>query len=96
MAEKKPTAAEQIAALTDQVTRLSAMVQQGPAPVVRTGAVDPKVASEKVKASHGEAKTYRATDDGTDHKEGFVPRGKTFTTTQPQGSWMEEVEEAKD
>lgn len=39
----------------------------------------------------GKPKTYRATQAGTDYKQGFIPAGKVFTTDMPQGSWMEEV-----
>lgn len=37
------------------------------------------------------AKTYRALEVGTDWKQGIIMQGEVFTTTQPKGTWMEEV-----
>ena len=41
------------------------------------------------------AKTYRATADGY-ADDGYVKAGTIFTTDAPKGSWMEDVEPAKD
>jgi uncharacterized coiled-coil protein SlyX len=56
------------------------------------GAVDPKEGRKTILAGHSKKpKTYRALENGTDFKQGFIARGTIFTTTQPQGEWMEEV-----
>lgn len=58
------------------------------------GPVPPKEAREAVLAAHSEEpKTYLALQNGIDHKQGFIKEGQKFTTTQPQGEWMELVED---
>ena len=54
-------------------------------------------AKKEIEAAHSkEPKTYLALQNGVDFKQGFIPEGKKFTTTQPQGSWMELVEDEDD
>ena len=56
-----------------------------------------KEGTKAILATHSKKpKTYRALENGVDHKQGFNPRGAIFATTQPKGEWMEEVEEAAD
>jgi hypothetical protein len=43
-----------------------------------------------------ERKTYRALEEGTDYEQGIVKAGELFTTNQPQGEWMELVEQFDD
>lgn len=52
-----------------------------------------KEAREQIEAARtGKMKTYRALEPGTDYRAGFIARNQKFTTDQPQGSWMEEVD----
>jgi hypothetical protein len=82
---------EKIAALEAKIEAL--LAAQAPKRVV--AALPPEEAIAAVLAARGEPKTYRALMDGTDIKQGVVKAGEVFTTTQPQGSWMELVEEPK-
>ena len=70
-------------------SRASGFKVTGPRPV--------KQAREEILAAHSkEPKTYIALQNGIDHKDGFINEGRKFTTTQPQGSWMEEVDDAEE
>jgi len=81
----------EIAALKAQIETLTAMVTKAPK---AAGAPTSKAASEAVIAARSDKpKTYRALQAGTDLTQGYIPEGTVFTTTQPQGSWMEPVED---
>lgn len=86
---------DEIAELRQQVEVLMKQAGSGGRRVFTiTGAVPPEKAREEVLAARSEEpKTYRALENGTDLKQGFVPKGAIFTTTQPKGSWMEPVED---
>jgi hypothetical protein len=98
VAAKQPEPNAEIEALKAQIeelTKLVASQQPAPAPKRVVAAVPPEEARAAVLAARGEPKTYLALMDGTDIKQGVVKAGEVFTTTQPQGSWMELVEEPK-
>lgn len=80
--------AEQKAAMTAAMSAPAAPARKA-APLV----VDNDEAAKAVLAARSDTpKTYRALQDGTDITQGFIPVGTVFSTTQPPGSWMEEVE----
>jgi hypothetical protein len=84
----------EIEALKAQVELLTAMVGNiAPGRATRP-ILDNDEASKAVLAARSpKPKTYRALMDGTDLAQGFIPAGTIFTTTQPQGSWMELIED---
>jgi hypothetical protein len=87
----------EIEALKAQVEMLTAMLGN----IARGRATKPipsnEEASKAVLAARSPTpKTYRALMDGTDVAQGFIPAGTIFTTTQPQGSWMELIEDGSD
>jgi hypothetical protein len=83
----------EIARLTAEVKALKAAQPAAPAARV-VAALPPAEARKKVLAAFNKKpKTYRALQNGTDFVQGFIPEGAVFTTTQPQGSWMELVED---
>lgn len=92
---------EQMAAMQEQMTALLAAVATGGAAPTAVATVAAPVkplsgeeASKAVIAARSkEPKTYRALQDGTDLTQGIIKEGEGFTTTQPQGSWMQPVEE---
>ena len=86
---------EQMAGITAALAK-SAKAPQTSAPVAAPaiGAIPNEEASKAVLAARSkEAKTYRALQEGTDINQGVIPAGALFSTTQPQGSWMELVED---
>lgn len=87
-----------LAALQAQVQMLTTALAAGGKRMFKNpGPRDKAVGSKAVQEAHSEKLvTYRALENGIDHKQGFVPAGAIFSTTQPQGKWMEPVEtEAK-
>lgn len=87
----------EIEALKAQVELLTAMVGNI-APGRATKPIpDNDEASKAVLAARSpKPKTYRALMNGTDLAQGFIPAGTIFTTTQPQGSWMELIEDVSE
>lgn len=89
---------KQMAQMSEQMAAITAaLAANGAAPAAKTkptlGIINNDEASKAVLAARAkEPKTYRATQDGTDLTQGFIPAGTVFTTTQPKGSWMEPVE----
>ena len=77
----------------EMIAKLAAATA-APKPAANIGVIDNKEASKLVEAARSKKpKTYRALQDGTDLKQGFIRAGTVFSTTQPQGSWMELVED---
>lgn len=94
---KQATGAAEIAALKQQIEALTALVNSATKPKPALGVISNEEASAAVKAARSKTpKTYRALQNGTDLTQGFIPEGTVFTTTQPQGSWMEPVDAAAD
>lgn len=100
-AEKAKADADRIAELEAQVKANSEAIKEAPVQSTGSGNIGfkvtrprpPEQAKKEIEAEHGEPKTYIARSAGTDHKQGFIAEGQRFTTTQPQGSWMELVED---
>lgn len=88
IAELKELLAAQASAPAPQVIASGrrAFTVNGPRPKAQ--------AKAEVEAAHSKkVKTYIAVQNGTDFKQGFIPVGTVFSTTQPQGSWMEAVDD---
>jgi hypothetical protein len=92
------TVKAQADAMAAMEERMNAMLaaQQQPAPSASKPAAltlnNDEAAKAVVAARSDKPKTYRALMDGTDITQGFIRAGTVFSTTQPQGSWMEEAE----
>lgn len=83
---------KEIADLEAKVAELEAKLEaKGDGKVTRTRR-KPEEARKEIEAKRGKMKTYRAIRAGTDYREGFIAEGRIFTTDQPKGEWMEEVD----
>lgn len=86
----------EIEALKAEVATLKELLTSQSIPA-RAAAPKPIPSAEQareavLKARSKKPRTYRALMDGVDIRQGIVKAGETFTTTQPQGSWMELVD----
>lgn len=87
----------EIEALKAEIAALKELLSTPPAPASAASKFKPMPTAEDAKkavlaARSKRPRTYRALMDGVDIKQGIVKAGETFTTTQPQGSWMELVD----
>jgi hypothetical protein len=97
-AAAEPAVADQSAEIEALKAKIAALEAAKPAaPVTTLAAINNDAASAAVLAARGkEPKTYRALADGTDINQGIIKEGEVFSTTQPQGSWMELIDAAED